>query len=131
MKLITIALFVTLVTLFAAEPQKEEVDVKCTITTETVVEEKVESDAVEGCMYSGPGYSLTVCAVMGCDHRPPVPATWRKEITITKIVRTLTFEWRGKTWTAKDEEEISREEKRFVLKETWEESDEKSAEVTD
>lgn len=49
------------------------------------------------------------------------PAT--EKTTTTTVIRkhTLTFEWRGETWYARDEEVLSEDVQRFVKKETWEE----------
>jgi len=68
------------------------------------------------------GYSYG-CLVMGCteDHDlvPMKYATEKTTTTQAVEVKTLTFEWEGKTYTAKGERVLWTKTKRLVLNEEW------------
>ena len=68
------------------------------------------------------GYSGQVYLTWPVQYGEEVKTPATEKTTTTTVIRkhTLTFEWRGETWYARDEEVLSEDVQRFMKKETWE-----------
>lgn len=98
-----------------------------TIVTMTVTNIETTTNGKTGCpFYSIPG---VVCSVYGCDHTPTKQPTEKVETTTIKEITTLSFEWESQTYVAKKENVLSVKERRFKLKQEWEEQTSKELDV--